>query len=46
MAGRAITADAVKEMIAAAPASIDVPQLAPSVVILATYDALLPEVAA
>jgi hypothetical protein len=46
MAGTAITADAVKEMIASAPASIDVPQLAPSVVILATYDALLQEVAA
>jgi hypothetical protein len=46
MAGTTITAQAVKEMIAAAPASIDVPQLAPSVVILAAYDALLPEVAA
>ncbi|MGH9886259.1 MAG: Mu transposase domain-containing protein [bacterium] len=46
MAGTTITAAAVKEMIAAAPTSIDVPQLVPSVVILAAYDALLPEVAA
>ncbi|HEY0483874.1 MAG TPA: hypothetical protein VGD37_40420 [Kofleriaceae bacterium] len=38
-----ITAETAKEKIAAAPASIDVPQLAPSVVILATYDALLPD---
>jgi hypothetical protein len=34
--GHAITAETVKEKIAAAPASIDVPQLAPSVVILAS----------
>jgi hypothetical protein len=46
MAGKAITADAVKEMIAAAPTSIAVPQLASPAVILAEYDVLLGEVAA
>ena len=46
MAGKAITADAVKEMIAAAPTSIAVPQLASPVVMLAEYDVLLGEVAA
>jgi hypothetical protein len=46
MAATVITAAAVKEMIAAGPTSIDVPPLAPSVVNLAAYDALLPEVAA
>ena len=46
MAGTPITADAVKDMIASVPTSIDVPSLAPSVVNLAAYDALLPEVAA
>ena len=46
MAGKAITADAVKEMIAAAPTSITVPQLASPVVMLAEYDVLLGEVAA
>jgi hypothetical protein len=46
MAGKAITAAAVKEMIAAAPTSIAVPQLASPAVILAEYDVLLGEVAA
>lgn len=46
MAGTAITVDAVKEMIAAAPTSIAVPLLTPPVVNLTTYDALLNEVAA
>jgi hypothetical protein len=46
MAGTALTVDAVKQMIAATPTSIDVPLLAPPVINLATYDALLPEVAA
>jgi hypothetical protein len=46
MAGSAITADAVKATLAAAPASIDVPMLAPSTVNLVEYDALLTEVAA
>jgi len=45
LAGTAITADAVKAMIAT-PASIDVPVLAPAAVDLADYDALLGEVAA
>jgi len=46
MARKAITADAVKEMIASAPTNIDVPQLASPAVILSEYDALLTEVAA
>ena len=46
MAGKAITVDAVKEMIAVAPTSIAVPQLASPAVILAEYDVLLGEVAA
>jgi hypothetical protein len=46
MAGKTITADAVKQMIAATPTSIEVPQLVPSAVMLAEYDALLTEVAA
>jgi hypothetical protein len=45
-AGTAITADAVKALIATTPASIDVPALAPAAVDLADYDALLEEVAA
>jgi hypothetical protein len=44
--GAAITADAVKAMIAATPTSIDVPMLAPAVVDLTAYDALLTVVAA
>jgi hypothetical protein len=46
MAGKAVTADAVKAMVAATPTSIDVPTLAPAAVDLADYDALLEEVAA
>lgn len=46
MAGKTITADAVKEMVAATPSSIDVPQLASPIVELTDYDALLGEVAA
>jgi len=46
MAGSAITADAVKAMIAATPTSIDVPMLVRPVVDLASHDALLAEVAA
>ena len=46
MAGKTITADAVKEMIAAAPTSIAVPQLASPPVSLTDYDALLTEAAA
>ena len=46
MDGRAITADAVKDMIAATPTSIAIPQLAAPAVRLADYDALLTEVAA
>jgi hypothetical protein len=46
MAGKTITADAVKEMIAAAPTSIDVPQLVSPTVMLSEYDALLTGVAA
>jgi hypothetical protein len=46
MAGKTITADAVKEMVAATPSSIDVPQLASPIVKLTDYDALLGEVAA
>jgi len=46
MARKAITADAVKEMIASAPTNIDVPQLASPAVILSEYDMLLTEVAA
>jgi hypothetical protein len=46
MAGKTITADAVKEMIAATPTSIAVPQLASPPVRLTDYDALLTEVAA
>jgi Mu transposase-like protein len=46
MAGKTITADAVKEMIAATPTSIEVPQLVSPTVMLAEYDALLTEVAA
>jgi len=45
MAGAAITADAVKVMVAT-PATIAVPMLTPSVVDLVAYDALLTEVAA
>jgi hypothetical protein len=45
-AGSAVTADAVKAMIAATPTSIDVPTLAPLAADLAAYDALLAEVAA
>jgi hypothetical protein len=46
MAGKPVTADAVKAMVAATPTSIDVPTLAPAAVDLADYDALLEEVAA
>jgi hypothetical protein len=46
MAGKAITSDAVKEMIASTSTSIDVPQLASPPVRLSEYDALLTEVAA
>ncbi|HMG20296.1 MAG TPA: IS21 family transposase [Kofleriaceae bacterium] len=46
MAGKMITADAVKEMIAATPTSIAVPQLVSPTVMLTDYDALLTEVAA
>jgi hypothetical protein len=46
MAGKTITADAVKEMIAATPTSIDVPQLVSPTVMLSEYDALLTGVAA
>jgi hypothetical protein len=46
MAGKMITADAVKEMIAATPTSIDVPQLVSPTVMLSEYDALLTGVAA
>jgi hypothetical protein len=46
MAGKTITADAVKQMIAATPTSIEVPPLVPPAVMLAEYDALLTEVAA
>ena len=46
MAGKTITADAVKQMIAATPTSIEVPQLVQPAVMLAEYDALLTEVAA
>ena len=46
MARKAITAEAVKEMIASTPTSIDVPQLASPPVTLSEYDALLTEVAA
>lgn len=45
MASKPITADAVKEIVAA-PASIDVPALAPATVDLKDYDCLLEEVAA
>ena len=44
--GTAITADAVKAMIAATPTSIAVPMLAPAVVDLTAYDALLTAAAA
>ena len=46
MAGKAITSDAVKEMIASSSTSIDVPQLVSPAVRLSEYDALLTEVAA
>jgi hypothetical protein len=46
MAGKTITSAAVKEMIATAPASVDVPQLSLLPVKLAEYDALLEEAAA
>jgi hypothetical protein len=46
MAGRAITVDAVKEMISLTPTSVDVPSLVSPPVDLAAYDALLQEVAA
>jgi hypothetical protein len=46
MAGKTITVDAVKEMIATTPTSIAVPQLASLAVRLTDYDALLTEVAA
>jgi hypothetical protein len=46
MAGKPVTADAIKEMIAAAPTSIAVPQLASLAVTLAEYDVLLGQVAA
>jgi hypothetical protein len=46
MGGKAVTADAVKAMVEATPACIDVPALVPAVVDLADYDALLGEVAA
>jgi hypothetical protein len=46
MAGKAITVDAVKEMIANAPTSVDVPALVSPPVDLVAYDALLVEVAA
>jgi hypothetical protein len=45
MASKPITADAVKEIVAA-PASIDVPALAPTTIDLNDYDRLLEEVAA
>ena len=46
IAGTEITADAVKQMIAATPTSIDVPQLAVETIKLTDYDALLVEAAA
>ena len=46
MAGKAITSDAVKEMIASSSTSIDVPQLVSPAIRLSEYDALLTEVAA
>lgn len=46
LGGKAITADAVKAMVATTPASIAVPALATAPVELADYDALLEEVAA
>jgi hypothetical protein len=46
MAGKTITVDAVKEMIALTPTSVDVPSLISPPVDLAAYDALLVEVAA
>jgi hypothetical protein len=46
MAGKTITADAVKQLVAAVPTSIDIPQLVAPPVSLAVYDALLSEVAA
>jgi hypothetical protein len=46
MAGKAITADAVKAIVKTTPATIDVPTLASPPVDLADYDALLEEVAA
>ncbi len=46
MAGTEITADAVKQMIAATPTSIDVPPLAVETIKLTDYDALLVEAAA
>ena len=45
-AGKSITVDAVKEMIALTPTSVDVPSLISPPVDLAAYDALLQEVAA
>jgi hypothetical protein len=46
MGGKALTAEAVKVMLAATPSSIDVPALTPATVDLTDYDALLEEVAA
>jgi hypothetical protein len=46
MAGKTVTADVVKEMIASAPASVDVPLLSSSPVKLTEYDVLLGEMAA
>lgn len=46
MISRRFTVDAVKAIVATAPASIDVPALAPPAVDLTDYDALLEEVAA
>jgi hypothetical protein len=46
VAGKTITSAAVKEIVAAAPASVDVPQLSSPPVKLAEYDALLEEAAA
>jgi hypothetical protein len=45
MSGKLVTADAVRELVAA-PTPIDVPTLEPAPIDLAEYDALLPEVAA
>jgi hypothetical protein len=46
MGGKAITVEAIKEMIANSPTSVDVPALVSPAVDLVAYDALLVEVAA